>query len=118
MEAVPAVSIGIPDTLLEPVFVQGEHLPGTVVKIGLLPGGVVPFAETGAFNNNGLGAGRLQKTEGQHKEKSGNKYLHNCRVKFTPYKIGKIRHRISFVFAKKTLRNDNRLSSGKWPTRE
>ena len=69
MEAVPAVIVGVPDALLVPVFIQGQHLPGAVVKIGLLPGGVVSLAEAGRLNSNALGAGYLRKTEGQHQHK-------------------------------------------------
>ena len=71
MEAVPAVIVGVSDALLVPVLVQGQHLPGAVIKIGLLPGGIVSFAEAGTLDSNALGAGHLRETEGQHQHKGG-----------------------------------------------
>ena len=77
MEAVPAKIVGVLDTLPGPVFIQGKHLPGTVFKISLLPGGVVSLAETAAFYSDRLSAGRLCHYKCGHQQQGGKNLFHN-----------------------------------------
>ena len=58
MDAVPGKGVGILNSLLVPVAVQVQDLPGTVVKAGLLPCSIISHVEAGLFNRNTLGGQR------------------------------------------------------------